>query len=68
MGYTCDRIAAFTQALALDDKHNRALVMRGYAHRNRQDLASARADFKEAATRLGDAVGARELKALDQRA
>ena len=61
-------IAAFTKALALDDTHNRALVMRGYVHRNRQDLESARADFRDAATRLNDAVGARELQALEQRA
>ena len=42
--------------------------MRGYVHRNRQDLESARADFRDAATRLKDAVGARELQALEQRA
>jgi Flp pilus assembly protein TadD len=60
-GYYQGAVEAFSRAVALDPKHNRALVMRAFTHFNMVDDVRGRADL-EAAVALGDQVAARELE------
>jgi Flp pilus assembly protein TadD len=60
-GFYQRAVEAFSRAVALDPKHNRALVMRAFTHFNMVDDVRGRADL-EAAVALGDPVAARELE------